>query len=906
MKARTGPLRSWPGERPTSAPRRIPEPRRDLETATRPATQCAADGRANGDETFTATCRLLPATLNAVLAAHAFPVRERKMAGEVHDGEAPRMEAVSPRTRFASRRGGEATPGAEDDKNMQPRADPDAQTTVTDLVDFTEYLPSDVVRSLTLIGKLDQAYTDASLQVDDLTTTWGQLPSLAPGARPSPAKLRAEISEQLNRAVSSRVFAHAEAVRMSESLNRHYQKAVLLLSKLQAMIDNYPAEDQQRPASRSPQMLRAKLASRTGGDGAQKVRRQRIPRVTVPGEVLAPYDIIYDSVSDDSGSSSDEESDVPPMNRRTPGATPRIKLVSHKSHKPASRYRQPALSSDALSAAAAANAAALLNPPPENAVIGSADAPWLRLTDYELARLRKRMKKNATWTPSETMVARELKALNRGPEAYREAKKTAEDEGRVFEPAIPAPTIDSESGTALMPAGAIGADSLDADEVPTSNRGMKLNEAKKLKRESLAKQAAEDAEEGARKMAAAAKLFLGSNTSPGVSESSKDAAARSGKTRSNTKRKRDGDGEGSSEANGAETPSSSWPQAKRTKTETPVPPPHHPGIGHHSPSTSDTSKAPQLLTPGGTVITSQSATPVPLPLPRHGSSVAAGTRSAKSPTPSPSSVVTTSVPTKAPAETPVPLPRTERRNSTTPGGESTKRETRGEAAKRTQHDQLAPDSASRRPSSRGATPGTTPGPDGHAGRRPSSRGKATSQEPQSLASERPRRASTARNTPAPEGAKQPGKRTKRPAPGVVSITNSGGNSAVGKRKAAPKKKARTTRKDKDQTVETEMEEVDDEGNAIDPDEPRYCLCNRVSFGTMIQCDNMDVSDCLIPTRAAGDQLTRRQNCKQEWFHLECVGMSDIPARTTKWYCPDCRKLLKIGEKGEVNARGVKK
>lgn len=82
-------------------------------------------------------------------------------------------------------------------------------------------------------------------------------------------------------------------------------------------------------------------------------------------------------------------------------------------------------------------------------------------------------------------------------------------------------------------------------------------------------------------------------------------------------------------------------------------------------------------------------------------------------------------------------------------------------------------------------------------------------------------------------------------------------------------------------------EVDDEGNPIDPDEPRYCLCNRVSFGTMIQCDNVD-------------------NCKQEWFHLECVGLSDIPARTTKWYCPDCRKLLNIGEKGEISARGVKK
>ncbi|KAL3964711.1 hypothetical protein ACCO45_001715 [Purpureocillium lilacinum] len=162
-----------------------------------------------------------------------------------------------------------------------------------------------------------------------------------------------------------------------------------------------------------------------------------------------------------------------------------------------------------------------------------------------------------------------------------------------------------------------------------------------------------------------------------------------------------------------------------------------------------------------------------------------------------------------------------------------------------------------------------------------------SQEPpSSLAADRPRRASTARNTPVPEF-KQPQKRTRRPAPGVVSTTNSGGNSAVGKRKAAPRKKARM-KKEKGQVTEaeTEMEEVDDEGNPIDPDEPRYCLCNRVSFGTMIQCDN--------------------DNCKHEWFHLECVGLTDVPARTTKWYCPDCRKTLNIGEKGEVSARGVRK
>lgn len=28
---------------------------------------------------------------------------------------------------------------------------------------------------------------------------------------------------------------------------------------------------------------------------------------------------------------------------------------------------------------------------------------------------------------------------------------------------------------------------------------------------------------------------------------------------------------------------------------------------------------------------------------------------------------------------------------------------------------------------------------------------------------------------------------------------------------------------------------------IDPDEPTYCLCNQVSFGEMIGCDNEEVS-----------------------------------------------------------------
>ncbi|KAM5358445.1 hypothetical protein ACJZ2D_015290 [Fusarium nematophilum] len=853
--------------------------------------------------------------------------------------------------------------------SLESRADPDAQTTVTDFLDFTEYLPSDIVRSLTLIGKLDQTYSDASYKVDDLTTVWGRLPSLPADERPSPAQLRADISEHLDRAVNSRVFAHAEAVRMSENVHRHYNKAKVLLSKLQKMMDNYPTDDAKSPvASKSPQMARNKLAVKLGGDSGQKPRRPPVPRIIVPGEVLAPYDLEYEEAfTDESDVSSDEDSDTPAPSRRTPAPAPRIKLVTNKTPKTPSRLARPVTyATAALSQAAAANNAALLHPPPENAVIGSPDAPWLQLTQYELAKLRKRMKKNATWTPSETMIARELKALGRGPDAYHEAKKKAEEEGKAFEPPVPKPIVDNESGEKQLPAGAISADTLAAEEVPTSNRGMKLNEAKKLKREALAKLAAEEAEDS------------NGNQKASASEAPKETPRAKTRTYSrSTKRKREAEPEEASSTHENNETQPSRPQVKRTKTETPVPPPQHPPLNSSKGPTPDNTSSNSLTAPGDHPPVTHSETPVPIPIPPQGSSMT--TSAAKSPTPNPtnSNTAPATVPAKLPPqETPVPLPIPEPRKSATPVlppvretpvRENTKRETRGDAAKRTQQQQmllpqlpqptqepeepeepeepqaqeppqpqrqpsqpppvqetaappppppsqLVPEAANRQ-SSRAPTPRTTPGPESLALRRPSSRGKAASQEPQpSLAADRPRRASTARNTPAPEP--RPPKRTKRPAPGIVSTTKGGGSSAVGKRKAAPRKKARPRREKG--PAEPEMVEVDDEGNPIDPDEPRYCLCNRVSFGTMIQCDNLDVSRSPSSTthshppftskarrRQVNNQLTEVQNCKGEWFHLDCVGLTDIPARTSQWYCPDCREALGLGEKGEVSARGVK-
>ncbi|XP_077498120.1 inhibitor of growth family, member 3 [Amblyomma americanum] len=56
----------------------------------------------------------------------------------------------------------------------------------------------------------------------------------------------------------------------------------------------------------------------------------------------------------------------------------------------------------------------------------------------------------------------------------------------------------------------------------------------------------------------------------------------------------------------------------------------------------------------------------------------------------------------------------------------------------------------------------------------------------------------------------------------------------------------------------------------DPNEPRYCICNQVSYGDMVACDNDD--------------------CPFEWFHYQCVGITQPPKG--KWFCPQCTSAMK--------------
>jgi hypothetical protein len=843
-------------------------------------------------------------------------------------------EAISPRQPAPSiERGSQpASPVNRPLNRLDLRADPDAQATVSDFLDFAEYLPADIARSLTLVGNLDDGYTDGSVKVHDLTNAWGELSSIPHPEKTGASGVRGGTSDDLVHAVNSRVFSLAETQRMAENLNRHYARARTILGKLETMRENYPADDEQKsPATaKSPQMSRApKITLQTDG---QKVRRPRVPRITVPGEVLAPYELNYDAYTTGTDSSSEDDEGL--SNRLTPAPGTRIKMVkaSSKTPKPGRppRPRNSVPPSNSLGAGLSTSAVmAKLAPPPENAVIGGPDAPWGQLTPYELAKLRKRMKKNAAWTPSDTMVARELNALGRGVDAFRAAKKKAEQEGRPFEGEMPVPAYDPDTGETRLPDGALTMEALASDEKNLSNRGMKLNEAKKLKREMLAKMAAEEAEESARRFDAIARTLMSdsnqgnngnnNNNNNNGGNNTQDQPKAAEKAKAQKKRKRDSAPEVEVERPEPAEGQPQRPPLKRTKTETPVPPPVLTPGGSQLPQETPTQPA-QRPSAAGML---HSTTPIPLPMHGQDQSITAKSATSAASATSPASsyagptATSTLGPVKLPTnETPIHPPLISPKKSMTPILPPS-RETRKTQSARTQEQQYLEARVAQVAGSlsRSASPSFTPKPDPDTTptaptttRRPTSRGKATSQEPPqpSLAADRPRRSSTARNTPAPErggeqstatttttttttttgatpslagsiaggsfsaaaaGSRPSNKRAKRPAPGIISRTNSGGNSAVGMRKAAPRKKSASARgnkaiKDKNAVAassssssaaaalqdggggDVQEVEVDDEGNVIDPHEARYCLCNRVSFGTMIQCDNVDVSSFL--------------------------------------------------------------
>ena len=111
---------------------------------------------------------------------------------------------------------------------------------------------------------------------------------------------------------------------------------------------------------------------------------------------------------------------------------------------------------------------------------------------------------------------------------------------------------------------------------------------------------------------------------------------------------------------------------------------------------------------------------------------------------------------------------------------------------------------------------------------------------------------------------------------------------MGRRKTKPKKLA--GRKGEERGA------GDGDEEEIDPDEPTYCICGDVSWGTMVACDNQDVSDALSFDCGALTGQAVREGVVPFGVCLACRTNSRLEERS-KWYCPDCQVRLHIDEKG---------
>ena len=703
--------------------------------------------------------------------------------------------------------------------SRQPPPDPDIQTTLSDFLTYTEHFPSHLTRALTLIEDQRQRAESRIKTVHNDTTAYSILPSIKHN-RPDPILLRRDISYALDEAERACRMAVEEAVRLDENCEREARRLDTVLEKLNAQPvppSRDPTPEQQ--ALTSPNLKRERGMSTRGDDarpdkGSRKLdgkaaSKLRGRKIMVPGEVLPPPDpnAPVESVSDWTSPRASPALEEPPVQEKK-GTTPRPRSRTPKPPKPdrdRDRDRdgdgdrkslkprgprapgQPGTNAhSAVAGISTSNALLALKEPPNDVPKGSKWLPWMKLTEWEMAKLRKRMKKNAIWVPSQTMVRRELKNLGRGTGGKEQARSRAENGGDPFvdEHGETDPTKVFLTGEESAQINALlGSESLyideggDDDDQELINRGMRLNEAKKLKRQRLLEEQALQAQIAREQ---------------GIEVPAGDGRAIAGPsdTKDGKKRKRETTPATGSSALLFDTPdplSRPGPAPKKLKITAP-------GFG--------TSKVP--LAPAGV--------------------------------------------------------------SSSPRSTSTRNR-------------------------RAATPPAT-------GRKPTiilKAGKAVSEEPPN------RRASLRRSSNAslPNGTlKSPvqssnkssyGRRSRRPAPGILTTADEeSAKVGVSKRKAAPRKKGSTSTSKSSATsaTDTTFPEAIAPEEYIDPDEPRYCTCGDVSWGTMIACDNDD--------------------CEKEWFHLTCVGLAELPPRRTKWYCPDCRRRLRlgVGTNGLVGRVGV--
>ena len=712
--------------------------------------------------------------------------------------------------------------------------DPDAQATVTDFIDYTEYLASDLERALTLVGKLDHTYEDATDKIHKLLYEYCQLP-VGDDKRASvlqAQELRGRISNKVELALNVREASYTEATRLHDDMQRHRNRLASIYSKLLAL-PKPPSRDVTPQPIQSPQAIRRedgagdtsrlKLrvdTSRTPGHGSSARRGAPSPgrqkkRIIVPGEVLpppnpdSPTPSMYDDFSSSESSEEEPTPPLPPQPRVRPPKVekPKVPKIKRPKSPKARKERAPRppgqMGTNVHSAVAGistSNALLLLSPPPPDAKLGGIHAPWMRLTEWEMAKLRKRMKKIAFWAPSDTLIRRVLSDAGRGPDAYHRARVDADEKGEEFIDCDDLANKDKDRD--LLP----GEIPLDV-KTKIFNKGMSLNVQKKKKRE---KDQAAMVEQSKLQHTNIDLSYLGPKMStlfskPG--EASPYAASPAAQTgdkivlNPGKKRKRER--------------KQASPPTEETKANAQL---HSEIILASKPPKKRSKPASQPPAVASTSAASTQATPREIsPTVSNNANVT-------------STTTTTTVPLAAPAPSPV--------KATTPAPPPSS--PTGTRRTRPTHVSIK-DFEPTTSASTAAAPVTAPIPS-RPPSRPTSRRASAGPPVEGINREHLRRKSIT-PAPAPLAPTTASRlRSRRAAPGQVMSSQDGGAAvSIGKRKNAPRKKStsNTTGPKKENKKPEEKEATDEE--AVDPDEETYCVCGGVSFGTMILCENENVS-----------------------------------------------------------------
>lgn len=718
--------------------------------------------------------------------------------------------------------------------------DPDAQATVTDFLDYTEFFPSDLFRSLTLITNLDEASRAGRAKIHDLTKTYGELPSVPHKQRPNAQQLRKDISITLDQVLRNREASAAEAARLCTAAKDLHAKLQSIHRKLLAM-PKPPSRDPSPVAQRLQLNTRTRKAESdrptrlalTSGlhkadtGGVQSRPKNRIKRVIVPGEVLPPFDPGSPGASDVSESESERAPSLPAQVRKiekvarekTPKA-PKVPAV--RPPKPERVKTQEGFGTNAHSQKAGvsvSNVQRRLQPPPADAQPGSKHRPWLELTQWELNILRKKMKKSAIWMPSDTMVRRGLEDDSRGYDNFIKARAHARATGTILldEKADKAITFTDPAQVTEDPSESKAI----ADKVVELSENTTLTPAQV--REQAARDAAAEIEASMKKLSDAASMVR-SFAPRMVSDTMIDPALLSPPVQVTPK-----------------------PTRKRKQDASPLP-----GDGASDPKDTDQHPAKKLK-----LVSNASEVVSKPPILRLTSSKAPPN--------------TSLVKREAPAEG---ITRTSRSaaggpESSTPVPNQSKSSVAATASQRT------PKAASAEPPIRRITlrHGSEASVTGSSMTSGATKHKGTGATPASALGRRTRPVPGVITSDGQEGGAKVSVGSRKAAP-ARSVNNKKVNAAAS---AGPKERQRASTAPAADLEEAQASTTTVLTEVVDPNEPRYCLCDRISFGEMIACDN--------------------DRCPLEWFHFECVGLTELPRRTQKWFCPICRKKMGVDASG---------